>query len=168
MLNTKLIAVVILLLFCNLKMDAKPLKLKKEKVIFYGNFALQFGRFSAVNISPTVGYRIDTSFVAGVGPIFNYVNDNHSQYSYYSYGARVFGKYYFFENLFLIGEYQVLNNYWVGNNYRTWLDIPLLGAGYQQLLGNHFFLDFSLLWNFNSNSLQYYSNPIVRGGVSFR
>jgi hypothetical protein len=147
---------------------AKPFKFEKERVVYFGNFGLQFGTFTLINISPTIGYRFTDKLTAGAGPLMNYVSDNYSKFSNFSYGARIYGKYFIFENAYLTGDYQLINNYWQGNNIRTWIDIPLVGGGYRQSLGGNFFLDFSVLWNLNNQANGYYSNPILRGGVSFR
>jgi len=164
----KKIFVACFIFLSSIGMIAKPFKFEKEKLVYFGNFGFQFGTYTAINVSPTIGYKFTEKFVAGLGPLFNYISDNYSQYSNFSFGARLYGKYFIQENIYLTGDYQLINNYWISNNYRSWLDIPLLGAGYRQSLGGDFYLDFSVLWNLNPTATGYYSNPIIRGGVSFR
>lgn len=164
----KQFSILIWFVLIQLNLNAKPFKFEKERMVYYGNFGLQFGSFTFINLSPTVGYKFTDKLALGVGPMVNYMSSSYSKFSNLSYGARLFGRYFILDNAFLVGDYQLVNNYWTSNNERTWLEIPLLGAGYRQSIGANLFLDFSVLWNFNPLSYGFYSNPIVRGGISFR
>jgi len=143
-------------------------KFDKEKLTYSANAGLQFGTYTYINIMPTIGYNFTKELNIGVGPIFTYINNRYYNQENTSYGARIYARYFVYENLFLIGDYQTINNYWVSSVTRTWLNIPLFGAGYRRNIGEHLYLDFSVLWNFNNASTLYYPNPILRGGISYR
>jgi hypothetical protein len=158
---------VMLAYFGYLNLNTLAFKFEKDRLFYQGNFGFQFGNITNINVSPSVGYIVNNKLRAGVGIITNYVSFN-GVASNFMYGTRVFSQYMFLENLFLTAEYQLLNNNFNNSKKRTWEAFPLLGAGYRYAIGNHLFVDVSLLWNFNTRVNNIYTNPIIRGGVSFR
>jgi hypothetical protein len=119
-----------------------------KRLVFGGDFGFSFGNSSSViNISPLIGYRITEKFTAGVG--FSYLNlrgrtlgTYGTTVNYQLYGARVYGRYQFFENIFAHAEYEYLNVPYSSNSstltrveLRAWLPMMWLGVGYRMPLG---------------------------------
>jgi len=76
-----------------------------ERLYFGGNFWLQFGNITFIDISPIVGYRVTDRFSSGIGFIYQYYKETiYYQYSTSSqlhkyvyrsniYGGKVFSQY---------------------------------------------------------------------------
>jgi hypothetical protein len=142
---------------------------EKQNVVYYGNIGLQLGTFTNINLSPTIGYRFTDKLIIGIGPMYNFISYSNGMQSNSNsiYGARVYAKYFILENLYAIGDYQYINAYWTGTQNRTWQEIPMLGVGYRRNISGNVYFDFSALWILNPDVLNYYSNPLIRGGISF-
>jgi hypothetical protein len=74
----------------------------KSKLFFGGNFGLNFGDLTLINISPQAGYRFSNFFAAGVGINMQYISlkeryldgSNYSKTAYGAGGLNVFGRIY--------------------------------------------------------------------------
>jgi hypothetical protein len=144
-------------------------KFEKQKIIYYGNIGLQLGTFTNINLSPTIGYKFSDKLIIGLGPMYNFVSYSNGRQSTSNsiYGARAYAKFFILENLFAIGDYQYLNAFWTSNQSRIWQEIPMVGLGYRRNISGNVYFDFSALWILNPEVLNYYSNPLIRGGISF-
>lgn len=151
-----------------------------EKITFGGNFGLQFGQVTQINISPLIGYRITDKFVAGGGPSFIYTS-----YKIYGrkfentiLGGRTFAQHVIFDNLSARGEFEYLSiEYPTLNtsgtdiiNKREWVANPLLGLSYSLPLGRRSSFNITALYNLNyTNELNrrylYGASPfVIRAG----
>jgi len=157
--------------FCQEK-SKKPTPEKKplsERIYFGGNLGLQFGDVTFIDASPLVGYKVTDNFSVGAGITYIYIKyRNYNSYTTTIYGGRVFSRYYFLENLFIHGEVEQLSGYWDPFlNRRTFVTSVLGGAGYRQRISDKVSMTFLILWNFNESIYSPYSNPIIRGGLTF-
>lgn len=147
-----------------------------EKITFGGNFGLQFGRITQINISPLIGYRITDKFVAGGGPSYIYTSYKYSnglKVENTILGGRVFGQHIIFENLAARAEFEYLSiEYPVGFNgtdfikTKEWVANPLVGLSYNLPLGRKSSFNITALYNLNyQNSLNrqylYGNSPLV-------
>ncbi|HEX7412034.1 MAG TPA: hypothetical protein VF298_07850 [Bacteroidales bacterium] len=159
-----------------------------DRFFFGGNFGLQFGDITLIDVSPMVGYRITEKVAGGISFSYKYYYYKNFFYNPYSYsftdmtsniyGASIFGRYYFVENLFAHAEYEYLiysyDNYRpnsTGSSYSKsteTVDVPglFLGGGYRQPIGGRVFFTITILYNVNESQYSPYSNPIIRAGVS--
>jgi len=135
----------------------------KDKFFAGGNFGLQFGNMVLVDISPLVGYRVTNKLSVGLGFTYTYFKNYDIHYSTSIYGGRLFSRYFILDNLFLHGEYEILNGEWRYND-RFNITSILAGAGYRQPIGSSAAFDIMALWNFNESVDSPYSNPIIRAG----
>lgn len=159
-----------------------------EKVFFGGNFGLQFGDITLVDVSPMVGYRFTDQVAVGVSLSYKYYHYKKFFFNPYSYtfsdmtsniyGASIFGRYYFVENLFAHAEYEYL--IYSYDNYRPntggasfsksieTVDVPglYLGGGYRQPIGGRTSFTITILYNVMESPYSPYSNPIIRAGVN--
>lgn len=151
------------------KSDQKLFDDFKNRIFFGGNVGAQFGNYTFVDFSPLVGYRISDKLSVGVGITYNYLRFRYGKTEYKTdiYGGRVFGRYFVWENLFLHGEYEVLNGAWDYTNKRFNIENILGGAGYRQMVTDRAAMTLLVLWNFSQNNYSPYSNPIIRGGFTF-
>ena len=141
----------------------------KNRIFFGGNVGAQFGNYTFVDLSPLVGYRITEDFSAGIGVTYNFLQfrSGNTRYKTDIYGGRVFARYFVWENLFLHGEYEVLNGQWDYSSDRFNIENILGGGGYRQMLSDRAAMTLLVLWNFKQNNYSLYSNPIIRAGFTF-
>jgi len=96
-----------------------------ERISIGGNFGLQFGTVTAIDVSPEIMIRVVDQFHLGVGFSYDYLktknyfwDDSNQQYLDYKanvYGGRIFARYYlrsifdnFLGNFFTHAEYEYL------------------------------------------------------------
>ena len=150
----------------------------KDRLVYGGNFGLQFGTVTYVDVSPTVGYKITERFHSGVGATYIYFSEkydlyNGQTYTYKTdiYGGKIFERYYVLENLFLHQETELLNlevyDFLNDKVQRKNIISPLIGAGYIQRFGDSSGLFIMCLFNLNETTDSPYTNPIVRVGLNF-
>jgi hypothetical protein len=130
-----------------------------EKITFGGNFGLQFGRITQINISPLIGYRITDKFVAGGGPSYIYTSykyRNGLKVENTILGGRAFAQHIVFENLAVRGEFEYLSiEYPVAYNgtdfikNKEWVANPLIGLSYNLPLGRKASFGITALYNLN-------------------
>lgn len=143
-----------------------------------GDFGLLFGDVTLIEISPLLGYKFTDQLWGGVGGTYQYYKNSNYIPSFKSsvYGGRLFSRYYIglIDNLFLHGEYEVLNydaifvdpfGYYYQN--RITAHNILVGGGYSQPISDRSSIDLMILYNINENSQSLYSNPVVRVGFNF-
>ena len=148
-----------------------------EKVYFGGNFGLQFGNQTLVNVNPIVGYRITEKLSAGVSATYIYYHFKDPYYSidYTSniYGGSIFTRYFVLENIFAHVEGEVLNlevPQYFNNSYSYVRDNVFgfyVGGGLRQPMGERSSLNILLLYNLNEDVNSPYQNPIIRIGFGF-
>jgi hypothetical protein len=138
----------------------------RKKLFFGGNFGMQFGAFTFLDVSPMIGYNISDKASVGVGYTFNYLRNRFTNTSLIIRGGRVFARYFIFPQLFAHGEYEALQGLYSSDRTK-WFYTPLAGLGYRQKMGERVFFDLQALWNFNPNINSPYANPVIRAGIIF-
>ena len=146
-----------------------------DKVYFGGNFGLQFGNQTLVDINPLVGYKLTEKLSVGFSLtyIYYHVTDPYYpiDYSTNIYGGSIFTRYYFLENIFAHVEGEVLNlevpNYFLNRFVRENIFGFYVGGGYRQPLGDRSSMNILLLYNLNEDRYSPYQNPIIRVGFGF-
>lgn len=163
-----------------------PDELKKgfswDKVYTGGNFGLQFGTLTIVELSPLIGYNITKKWSAGIGGTFLYANGilydaygNTIPINQSIYGGRAFTRFAIIDNLFIHGEYELINLkalVWdpsTSSLAEQRLNVPglYLGVGYRQMLGQRSSWNILILYNFLQTYYSPYSNPVIRMGFNF-
>lgn len=149
------------------KAEPKPPYKIKDHLFTGGNFGLQFGTITLIDVAPVLGYKITPRFSVAVGVNYTFYKDSRPPaFTQNIYGGRVFGRYFIFDNLFVHAEYEGLNSQW--DYYKKPFTIYsfLAGVGYRQAVAERLFLDAMLLYNFNTGYYQLYNNPIIRIGFN--
>lgn len=141
-----------------------------DKVYVGGNIGLQFGTVTFIEVSPLAGYKFTEDFSAGVGITYQYYRykDNFYDFETNVYGARVFGRYLFTDNLFGHVEYEHLSLEAFDFFPRRRVEVGslLAGGGYMQRLGANSAIVAMILYNFTESVYTPYQNPIIRIGVN--
>lgn len=146
-----------------------------EKVYIGGNFGLQFGNTTIVNIAPQFGYRITDKLSSGLGITYIYYKYKDPIYNYsFStdiYGGSIFARYLIYQNLFAYSEYEQLSfevyDYFQNNIKRQWIPAMFVGGGYSQPIGDRSFAQITLLYDIIQDRYSPYQNPIIRIGFGF-
>ncbi|EAZ81246.1 hypothetical protein [Algoriphagus machipongonensis] len=139
----------------------------KDRLYFGGNFGMQFGTVTLLDISPLVGVMITPKLSSGLGITYQYFNDKR----YYggessSYGGRIFTRYNVLPNIFVHGEYERLNfdnyNLLTDEFERIWANSLFLGGGYFAPFGPRGGANFTFLYNVLHDNLRSpYAEPYV-------
>jgi hypothetical protein len=162
-----------------------------DKLFLGGNFGLQIGTVTNIEISPLVGYHITTRLAGGVGARYEYYKDSRNYFPFIPfktniYGGSVFSRYMVIQDLNrLIGlgpssgifahtEYEILS---LERKYfevpatlqegRFYLHSVLAGGGLYQPVGRRSAFTLAVLWNLNQTASSPYTNPIIRVGFHF-
>ena len=162
-----------------------------DRLFFGGNFGLQFGTVTNIEISPLVGYRITPRLSGGLGIRYQYYKDNrnylgHIPFDIHIYSTNIFTRYMVIKNInetiglglssgiFAQVEYEVLSlekKYFevplTFDEGRFYLHSILIGGGIYQPIGRRSGFSLMVLWNLNETASSPYSNPIIRIGVNF-
>lgn len=148
-----------------------------KKIYFGGNFGLQFGNQTLVDINPLVGYRLTEKLSVGFSATYIYYKFSdpyyNLEYSTNVFGGSIFSRYFFFENIFAHVEGEVLNlevpKYFSNNYYYTRENIfgMYVGGGLRQPMGERSSLNILFLYNLNEGPTSPYQNPIIRVGFGF-
>lgn len=106
-----------------------------DRTYFGGNFSLQFGDITFIDISPLMGYMLTEKLSAGVGATYQYTKYDFSRFKFETntYGGRVFGRYNFFPEFFGHAEVESLSFEFIDQNdaiTREWVPGVFLGGGY--------------------------------------
>ncbi|MHA7131191.1 hypothetical protein [Algoriphagus namhaensis] len=144
--------------------DKPPLK---DRLYYGGNFGMQFGTVTLLDISPLVGVMITPKLSAGLGVTYQYFNDRRfigGETS--SYGGRFFGRYNILPNIFAHAEYEAINfdNYNLLSEEfeRIWSNALFLGGGYFVPFGRTGGANVTFLYNvLHDNRRSPYGEPYV-------
>lgn len=142
------------------KSDAQTALEKRKETLnrlrIGGNLGFQFGSYTYVNLSPTVGYMVvKNRLELGAGPIFIYQRVRNSSYgavSFFVYGTDVYARGFLYKGLYLEARYDAINKssyYYL--NRRLWVHHLLLGAGYAAPIGKIGVINASVLYNVLNN-----------------
>ncbi|WP_194776511.1 hypothetical protein [Pararhodonellum marinum] len=145
-----------------------------DRMYFGGNFSLQFGDVTFIDISPLAGLMVTPRFSTGLGVTYQYLNFRFFNQSNNIYGGRVFTRYNVFNNIFLHGEYESLNTVFTRVDpatnetafVREWVPGLFLGGGYFVPFGRRGGANVTLLYNILHDNVRspYFEPLIIRVG----
>ncbi len=143
-----------------------------DRVYKGGNFSLQFGTITFVDVSPLSGFMLNEMLSAGVGFTYRYLNYRFNNFDTNIYGYRVFLRHNLNRNIFLYTEYENLSvEFFSGDGvFREWIPGGFLGAGYHIGSPNsNFATMITGMYNFSYNLLKspYNSEWVFRVGILF-
>ncbi|WP_158858310.1 hypothetical protein [Lunatibacter salilacus] len=143
----------------------------KERMYYGGNFSVQFGTITFVDVSPLAGVMLTERYSAGVGATYQYFNNRfYRNAQAHIYGGRLFNRYHVFPKIFAHAEYEALNVE-VANPIpnttevvftRDWVPGLMVGAGYFSPFGNRGGMNITVLYNLTyDNRRSPYNEPYV-------
>lgn len=160
--------------------DTPPLK---ERLFYGGNFGLQFGNITDIEVSPVIGLWVLPRIAVAVGPDYRF-------YKYFSekthvYGGKTYAEFILLRNInsvIPIGsntniivhvEDEFLNlesAFWKDPSLiypytRFYVNTVLAGGGLSQQVGKRSSLNIVALWALNESTYGLYGNPEIR--ISF-
>jgi hypothetical protein len=145
-----------------------------DKVYTGGDFGLQFGTNTFVQVAPLIGYHITDELSAGLTAKYIYysINDPSINYNFHSniYGGGFFTRYNILEDVFLHAEYETLSRevpFTPYENRRRLVSGCFLGGGYRQWIGEYSSINLMLLYDVIEDQYSPYQNPIIRVGFDF-
>jgi hypothetical protein len=152
-----------------------------KKLVLGGNVGVGYANGWNLNLSPTVGYKLTNSTIAGIGITYNYADFNNPFYNnrttYNTTGGRIFAQQLLFQNLYAHAEYEYLsyevkvrsNDGRIVNQFEATAPGLLLGGGYSSSFGNGFGFTTEILYNilYRSDISPYASPLIFRGGFMY-
>ncbi|NQX91428.1 MAG: hypothetical protein HRT74_04705 [Flavobacteriales bacterium] len=168
----------ILILFCLFgfaataqQLDVKDLTFR-ERLVFSGDVALQFGTFTFIGASPSVGYRVNNWLTAGVGAHYYYsegfgLNNR-------IWGGQAFARARIFDGAFLMTEFHQTNTWKLLNTPSSteepqfgygWVPLWYVGGGYFYNAGGGLRIGGSILFDVIDDPNSPWQNPLIRGGV---
>ena len=155
----------------------------RDRLFFGGNFSLQFGTITNIEVSPVVGIWLLPKLAVAAGPSFSYYKIE--QLKTETYGGRAYLQFVVFQDLdkfiplgihtslFLHGEDEMLSlepgtlPNTSDKTSRFLVNTVLAGGGISQQVGQKAAVNIMVLWTLNDSGYQLYSNPEIRIGFTF-
>lgn len=144
-----------------------------DKIAPGGNFSLQFGSITFIEVSPMVGYRFTDNFTAGPGITYRYFKVRGFDASSI-YGPRAFARYVIGRQFFVQSEYEHLSVEFPTGDPRTpvtreWVPGLFIGGGLFQPIGQRAGFMIGAFYNLNYDSVRSpYSRPwVFNAGFTF-
>jgi len=155
--------------------NPNPSRFDPDRMTYGGWLSLQFGSYTAVALSPRVGYWFTDQLNAGIGFTYFYLKDQRVKPTYEQsvYGFSPFASYNVFGPIAISAEYELLNTDVLTINsvsyeytvQREWVSGLYLGLSYMPPEGGAFF---QILYNVLYDSQRsLFANPVIRFGASF-
>lgn len=154
----------------------------RERIFFGGNFGLQIGTYTYIEVSPLIGYWLLPRVAVAAGPSFKYIKDPFGDTDVW--GGKSFIRLVIINDVsrfipiglqtsfYLHSEYEVLSYRsdffsYSYDNERVYVETALAGVGISQKIGKRGAVNFSILWVLNDSGYQIYDNPEFRIGFNF-
>lgn len=156
----------------------------RERLFYGGNFGLQFGTYTDIQVSPVIGLWILPRLAVAAGPDYRYYKDPNNRTAIYGGSAYLqfvviqdlnsviplglhFGFFLHFEDELL----SLKSSFWKYpppyESDRFIINTPLAGAGISQPMGRRSSMNIMFLWAMNEPFPGIYSNPEIRVTLLF-
>jgi hypothetical protein len=164
----------------NIREEPPPIR---ERLFFGGNFGLQFGTITEIQVSPVIGFWVLPRMAVALGPDYRFYKYRDVRTS--TYGGKGYLQYVVLRDInsviplgvhtgiFLHIEDELLNlesSYWKNPPFtseRFYVNSVLAGGGISQQLGTRSSLNIMVLWVLNESGYDIYSNPVIRFSFNF-
>jgi hypothetical protein len=144
-----------------------------DKIFVGGGFGASFGKYTYINVSPIIGYRLTPRLSTGIRLMyqyttfdyFDYQDQRTKKYNGNDFGIGAFARFMIYGPIYLQAEYEHLNYdglSYSGNRSRDNFDSFMAGGGLAQPIGGKAFLFVTAMYNFsydNFNSTNLYRVP---------
>jgi hypothetical protein len=164
----------------NRKEEKPPLN---ERLFYGGNFALQFGTITDIQVSPVIGLWVLPRLAVAAGPDYRFYKDRFDRTNIY--GGKSYMQFVVIRNIssfipigsnigiFLHIEDELLSlesSFWKDPpvfSKRFYINTLLAGGGISQQIGRRSSLNIMVLWALNDSGYAVYGNPEIRVSFSF-
>ena len=141
-----------------------------DKVYFGGGAGFNTGSdFTAISLSPIVGYKISPVYSVGIGVIYQNFRDRIFGTTFTNYGGLIFNRYNITRQFFGYGEFERMS-FDFGETTRLGYSSLNVGMGYSEPLGQRSAINVMALYNllYNENdAFQPYASPwSIRAGLA--
>jgi hypothetical protein len=147
--------------------DPKSQKKKfnlSERLVYGGNFSLNVGTVTLIQVAPQIGLKLKENWTAGVGGNFIYFQQTGYRANVIK-GASLWSRYFVSDNLFLYTEGENINREiydprkgYYNRNIPVWF----VGGGYYNGSRDGFGMSVMLLYDLIDNIYSPYINPVIR------
>jgi hypothetical protein len=155
----------------------------RERIFFGGNFGLQLGTITDIQVSPVVGLWVLPRIAVAVGPDYRFYKFRSEKT--HIYGLKTYTQFVIVKDLssfvpigsntgiFLHLEDELLSlesAFWKINpvtNDRFYINTLLAGPGLSQQIGRRASMNIMVLWALNDSDYQIYGNPEIRVSFTF-
>ncbi len=155
----------------------------KERLFFGGNFGLQFGTITDIQVSPVVGIWLLPRIAVAVGPDYRFYKDRYDKTIIY--GGKAYAELVIIQNLnsiipiggntgiFFHVEDELLSletEFWKNPPHlseRFSVNTILAGGGISQQIGRRSSMNFMVLWALNESIYDVYGKPEIRVSIIF-
>ena len=155
----------------------------RERIFFGGNFGLQLGTITDIQISPVIGLWVLPRLAVAVGPDYRFYKDRYDRTNIY--GGKGYMQFVVIKDInsflpigantgiFLHVEDEVLSlesSFWKNPpvfSKRFYINTVLAGGGISQQIGRRSSLNIMILWALNDSGYAVYSNPEIRFSFNF-
>jgi hypothetical protein len=162
------------------KAEVPPLK---ERLFFGGNFGLQFGTITDIQVSPVIGLWVLPRLAVAIGPDYRFYKDQFDRTNIY--GGKGYLQYVVIRDInsfipvgsntgiFLHVENELLSlesSFWKIQpitSERFFINTVLAGGGISQQIGRRSSLNIMVLWALNDTGYEVYGKPEIRISFSF-
>jgi hypothetical protein len=162
------------------KEETPPLK---ERLFFGGNFGLQFGTITDIQVSPIIGLWLLPRLAVAVGPDYRYYRDRYDRTNIY--GGKGYLQFVVIKNINSVipvgvntGIFLQVENDFLSLESSFWKNPPvtsnrfiintvLAGGGISQQIGMRSSLNIMVLWALNDSGYGIYGNPEIRFSFTF-
>jgi hypothetical protein len=155
----------------------------KDRLFYGGNFALQLGTYTNIEVSPVIGLWLLPRLAIAAGPSYRFYKFGNEKTDIY--GGRTYLQFVVLKDLdkfiplgihtsiFLHCEDEFLSlqsDFWENtsvNTKRFIINTILAGGGISQQIGQRSSINFIVIWALNDSGYNIYSNPEIRIGFVF-
>lgn len=164
----------------NTREEAPPIR---ERMFFGGNFGLQFGTITDIQVAPIVGLWVLPRLAVALGPDYRFYKYESEKTNIY--GAKGYLQFVVVKDIstflpigantgiFLHLENELLSlesSFWKDPPYssnRFFVNTVLAGGGISQQIGKRSSMNLAVLWALNDSPYALYGNPEIRISFSF-
>jgi hypothetical protein len=154
----------------------------RERLFYGGNFGLQFGTITNIQVAPVIGLWVRPRIAVAVGPeyqYFKYKDPYGDVYKSNSYGGKAYTEIVVIQNInkflplgantgiFLHLEDELLNVDWETAGNRVAVNTIFGGVGLSQQIGRRSSVNIIFLWVLDDSGYAMYNNPDIRISFSF-
>jgi hypothetical protein len=137
-----------------------------KRLTWGGSMAIQLGTVTLLGASPKIGYRVTEKLTAGLGGTYYYRSEKVYGTTSKFYGASAYARHLIMPRIFVHAEAERIHRDDIELQSPA-VDMLWIGAGYYTSITPRAAAGMVLLYDVLENPNRPYSNPDIRGGITF-